>query len=796
MLSRLSTFIVSLRNALRQPTDPTECTIPLQRDAIWSVDFDAFAKGIDNVHIDVRLSPQFIARARHVVASMLDQQVGEDKWGVKSPGPTRGEWEEFRGAYGRMVEPAIHRAKSLDQPIIVALVQFASMRFLLELVQTELELRRQGFRASLGSGAGLSDALRVQITERLTWLARNRARLRYQVNRQLVEQLMQVETGTLRELRRSLLGNRDIVPDAVLFNPLLQAESAFDDDVMMKEYVLLAQEAEHPYSPSAIEEFLAGVFRRRSPVHPKELALVAAERRVRDAGEEFDRYRRKAPRATRESDTRLAKLETLVDEVTMKCQAAQTQYDEVFYAWADSPANADILFDARAVKERLKAGERAAGDGRAVDVRAHLRWQRRLLEVVEQRFHEKRLMRHVVAAYATVPLHKEYGSVLSAQELYQFLSGDSDRREVIQRMRERTAGGKPIPLDSMLKTQKRVASMSHRKQREYLVHFLRDYLTYRRDLGYYRAAAETMNRIHVQDDPESIRLSRDNRTLYEFLSTQEEGAVARTICGHVVVKADVRGSTTMIAELRHRGLNPASHFSLNFFDPIRELLDLYGARMVFIEGDAVILSLLEHEETVGSRVAVARACGLARELLSVVERQNAYSKRNGLPELEVGIGIVYVDEAPSFLYAGETQIMVSPAIGKADRLSSCSWVLRKQRGTKAGRNVEVYEIPPTDPLYGEKGEVHLRYNVNGIELDAPAFAKLKSEIVLQRIEAVIPGETAPSVFHTGRYPDQKGVMHYVVVREDPIRPFSRTGETVAAQSAAKFFEVVADLPRS
>src|SRR5215211_1384123 len=156
MLSHLATFIVSLRNRLRQPTDPTECAIPLDRASPWQMDFSAFAKGIDNVHIDVRLSPQFIARARHVVASMLDQHVGEDKWGVKSPGPTRGEWEEFRGAYGRMVEPAIHRAKSLDQPVIVALVQFGSMRFLLEWVQTELELRRQGFRASLGSGTGLS----------------------------------------------------------------------------------------------------------------------------------------------------------------------------------------------------------------------------------------------------------------------------------------------------------------------------------------------------------------------------------------------------------------------------------------------------------------------------------------------------------------------------------------------------------------------------------------------------------------------------------------------------------------
>jgi hypothetical protein len=248
----------------------------------------------------------------------------------------------------------------------------------------------------------------------------------------------------------------------------------------------------------------------------------------------------------------------------------------------------------------------------------------------------------------------------------------------------------------------------------------------------------------------------------------------------------------MIAELRQRGLNPASHFSLNFFDPIRELIDLYGARVVFIEGDAVILSLFEHEEAVGSRVGVARACGLARALLSVLERQNAYSRANSLPDLEIGIGVVYSDEAPSYLYAGETQIMVSPAIGKADRLSSCSWTLRKQRGPRGPRNVEVYEIPPSDALYGEKGEIHLRYNVNGIELDAQAFAKLQSEIVLQRVEVAPAGESGPAGFFTGRYPDVKGTMHQLVIREGIIRLFARGQDAGGKPTGAKFYEVVAD----
>ena len=41
-----------------------------------------------------------------------------------------------------------------------------------------------------------------------------------------------------------------------------------------------------------------------------------------------------------------------------------------------------------------------------------------------------------------------------------------------------------------------------------------------------------------------------------------------------------------------RELNPASYFSLNFYDPVNKLLAKYGATKVFLEGDAIILALL------------------------------------------------------------------------------------------------------------------------------------------------------------------------------------------------------------
>src|SRR2546426_4184505 len=49
------------------------------------------------------------------------------------------------------------------------------------------------------------------------------------------------------------------------------------------------------------------------------------------------------------------------------------------------------------------------------------------------------------------------------------------------------------------------------------------------------------------------------------------------------IKADVRGSTQITEDLFARGLNPASHLSLNLYEPVKRILERYGAAKVFID---------------------------------------------------------------------------------------------------------------------------------------------------------------------------------------------------------------------
>ncbi|TPW06402.1 MAG: hypothetical protein FD129_2674, partial [bacterium] len=121
--------------AFYKPTVPSASPASAQVCQPTLINFDAFSKGIDNVHIDVRLSPKFQAKAVRMIALLLDQEAGSGRWGGTAKGPTRQEWEDYRVGYARMMEAAVHRAKTTGGIPLVQLVQVSTIKFLLGRVQ-------------------------------------------------------------------------------------------------------------------------------------------------------------------------------------------------------------------------------------------------------------------------------------------------------------------------------------------------------------------------------------------------------------------------------------------------------------------------------------------------------------------------------------------------------------------------------------------------------------------------------------------------------------------------------------
>lgn len=791
MLARLVRRVLLL---LRGTTSPAETAVPLRTAAPVNLDFDKFTRGIDNVHVDVRLSPAFTNAAARLVYGLLEYQLWRGQGGVKSPDP-----EEMKVAYGQMIQAAVHRSKQQGTLPRVELAQVAALKFILTAVQSALDQAKQRLRKAAMTA---TEADRQSVAEQTVWFARSRGKLHYTVTSQALEQLRKVESGVLGELRQSLHGDRWTLPEHVLINPLLFGESAMDDELLMKHYVLVEHGPDHLFSFAQVDRFLLYLFWRGRPSTPAEQALACATQNHDALVAEQNQLKRKRGwgRSTSKSgefDSRIAALEGKIREATAVLGQAQLAYAQESYTWADTPANADLLFDMDSSQQKLTAAQKAGDQQAVAGWKKQLQFQQRLLRTVEQRLDDSGLIRPIVAAYETAGIFKGLVGVLTAQQCHQYLSQSSSRSEIRQRIKEKFSSANCAETYALLdQAVKRVSRIGAKACQATLVRFMRDFLTLRRDLRHYHLMQKAMGQIQLLEEPTHLKLSKANNTLYEFLATKEEGTVSKTVIGHTILKADVRGSTTITAALRKEGLNPASHFSLHFFTPINALLEAYGAAKVFIEGDAVILCIMEYAEAREQHMSVARACGLAKRLLDVVRVQNVACRKAGLPELEVGIGLVYSAEPPAYLFDGETPIMISSAIGKADRTSSCSWLLRKQRGPQGDRppaplNVEVYEIPEGDPLRGEKGEVELRYNVNGIELDAAGFDKLKHEISLQSFEMPVAGFPEPVSFHAGRFPDAKGAVHRLVVREGRVHFFDRQSPAGGKENGKVFYEVVA-----
>ena len=86
--------------------------------------------------------------------------------------------------------------------------------------------------------------------------------------------------------------------------------------------------------------------------------------------------------------------------------------------------------------------------------------------------------------------------------------------------------------------------------------------------------------------------------------------------------------------------------SLNFYEPVKRILDRYGAAKVFIEGDAMVLAIFETESNRSHQRAVSKACALARQILAISAAYNDRPDVSELPRLELGVGIRFKAQRP------------------------------------------------------------------------------------------------------------------------------------------------------
>jgi len=428
------------------------------------------------------------------------------------------------------------------------------------------------------------------------------------------------------------------------------------------------------------------------------------------------------------------------------------------------------------------------------------RERRDRLEVWTRILQKEDVLPYVIASYEAVGLLGEYAPRVNPQQLKNALISREESERV-----EKIIDESRLSADRLHAAVGRVSSMRGAERNRTAARLLRDLFCYHRDRRGLEAITSGLDSVNLISDDKVRELSSLNGMLHEFLPPEDQKAEEERILHHVILKADVRDSTVLTRSLMAKGMNAASYFSLNFYEPVNQLLSKVGAEKVFLEGDALIVAIVEREGK--PMLGVSRACVLAWEILSLVRGYNELLERSGLPQMELGLGIAYQDSAPLYLMDGDHRIMISDAINESDRLSSCNKRIRKKIGADGGPfRVYTMQVGGGDGPDGVTEELIINYNVSGIRLSEAAFQKLQQEISLSPwvtgFDAPAKGARGKShepdwvddrrEFFVGTVPLLNGAFRKIVIRKSRIaqadlRDFSRLHWT-----ARFYYEVCAD----
>jgi hypothetical protein len=717
--------------------------------------------GVDNVHIDVHISLQVHNALKKAAFNLMIKHSGTE---IFFKDYKRDSCEIAKDSLRRICNDilleGINKAKISSEIQIDFLAQTALAKlFLQEIISQYKNLVSQ-----------LEPLVRIyQLSERhdqndiffikskLSEIKLHHHQIIRLVGKELFELLASISTRNLTNMRETHFLDRDILPSYFLTNPLFHTDNPNDDYFLIEEYVLLGQRTEDSDNYKRVQSTIQELFSQielKQDIFTDDHEAISANNLPSERG--------------------------LLSEQDQICDTLILE-----------PDNIERMFDYfTSLENYQKAKQTKEPENILEHYQARIGTQKSLLNLFYRKFKRSGLLKLIVADFEMKSVYEKYCPPIAPRKVRECLISFWARISMrSQQKRYKALYGTEFTLAPLLRTVKKIRRLSSDEKKQYLIMYLKHFSRYHRDLYNFRIMKDAMNALNLVTDEKIILLSRENRTLFEFLLPDERITEEKPIGNHVIIKADIRGSMAINSSMRNKGLNAASYFSLNFFNPISSVLNEYAASKVFIEGDAIILSILEREDKEQVNYSVARSCGLAIKILQIVHSYNEVNKENNLPALELGIGISFCDGPPAFLFDGDSKIMISPAISQADRMSSCDKMLRKIfKSQNDIFNVFVFENETEDMADASPEESTYRYNVNGIELNEEGFHKISEEIKLQTF--TFPSDNDENVkLHTGKVPLANGSYQRIAIREAIIHKVQTSALDVSGKISKKYYEV-------
>jgi class 3 adenylate cyclase len=720
-----------------------------------SIALEGLAVGVDNLRHDVALSSRFLEATRAeimrlivrhgelegLLAAEAQPRTQGPSWlrTAAVPATTPADKTDWKPLLTELHLAALNRAKKEEKISIDLLARLAITKFLRTEMHQQFAQVLERCRVLLKTYEGIRHGKAVEYRESVAAFQVRKKIILRKTGQDLFETIRQIEKETLARTRRSFFGESGVIEAAR--DNTGEKKSTSPVTAALSSYSLFVNRL--AFSEDGRDDYLCAEH------------YVMLGNWERDP----DRYPR---------------LQDIVWNFVRSLYGEETT-TETIDSWLCAPENTRALVGTGtpddSTPEGLAQQERLA------------RWVR-LLE-------DEQVMECVIASYQTVPLLGEYAPRINPQQLKNALISRPECDRVERMIQEH---GKLSPA-SLYAAVGKVAGCRGAERAKVAARFLQDFSHYHRDLRRLEALAAALDSVNLVGTEKLRELSRVNGTLYEFLLPEEQQEPEQDrVLRHVVLKADVRDSTRLTRTLMERGLNPASYFSLNFYDPVNKLLGKYGAQKVFLEGDAIILAILERSGE--PELAVSRACVLAREIIEIVRGYNELVHRSEMPELELGVGITLQESAPLYLMDGERQIMISEALNESDRLSSCNKRARKVMEPQAGPfHVYVFQSAEASQSSNPEDSV-ISYNLGGIRLNEAAFRKLEQEISLVPLTVKLPPSVASDKgeykLSSGTVPVDRDIFRKIVVRESRMPRINPEDFSVQGWTDRTYYEICTD----
>jgi hypothetical protein len=714
--------------------------------------------GVDNIHHDVFLSPKFVQVARDYLFDLIRQNATSTYLaGVEFRSSKPVDSTTFRKVLAELLQNSLTRAKHQKNIEVDVLFRLAIVKFLTSEMQSQFAnvmLDAKEYIRKRGEYFERSQQAHV-LKARLSEMQSARREVVRLIGQLVAQILIDIEENVIAKARRALFGEEFTQFYELLKNRLVFLDGGKDDFFFLEHYVLLGNYSRDPDRFEAMDELFQEFLKETgaaqelasSPIAGyRALALQDEQLRAEISALEEQRntLKRKLekgdgllnkflnsadPRKLRNSLTsaekQLQALHTKLESLAPQLEGARVEAD--FLHKDNQGRLGDYLNEPENARRLLDPS--AAGDDAERATRA------RFLALLTAKLEQKELIPHILASYEIRPIARDFCPPVHLQQLRKALVSKEEAARVEQLLKQVQA--KRLSMKGIEELTKRVRRYSRDETQATVLKFANDFMRLRRDLHDAEHLVSCMERINVVTAEKVRELSRMNNRLYECVLREEARPEQDQVVSHVIIKADVRGSTKMTQDLLARGLSPASHFSLNLHEPVKRLLDRYAAKKVFIEGDAIVLAIFETEASRDYARPVAKACALSKQILAVCNSYNDQAVSTQLPALEIGIGVAFQGSAPTYWTDGESRIMISKALNLSDRLSGCAKLAKRMlAGQETLFSVFQFLTAMEGASAEELDEFLVRYNMNGIELNEEGFEKLSEEISLETIQTV------------------------------------------------------------